>query len=172
MIFKKYVALLVCLSLFISACSPDKSNKASSKAGELARNKVELAYELCSNKDKVIVEAEMPIKSIDEMECITAENGNATCTKEDNTKCELKKVELCNELGEDCKDFEFGKTKVLCNEPSDKSKGACLPMKLRGEKEDMRLLIYRLVHCTVPWSCQIQNLYNLHLVRCTAQLFS
>ncbi|MCA6070766.1 MAG: hypothetical protein LE180_06705, partial [Endomicrobium sp.] len=130
---RRCVSLFVCLSLLLSACSPGKK---SSKAGELARNKVKLTYGLCSNKDSVIVDAEKPIESsiIGEMNCVT-ENGNTTCTKEDNIKCELKKVELCDELGEDCRNFKFGVTPVPCNEPSDKSKGACLPMILREKKE-------------------------------------
>ena len=130
---RRCVSLFVCLFLLISACSPNKSSKAGSKASGLARNKVELAYDLCSSKDKVFVEAEKPITVIDEMECIT-ENGRTTCTKEDKTKCELEKVELCNELGKDCKDFKFDETLVPC-EPSDKSKSACLPMSLKGEEE-------------------------------------
>ena len=156
--FKKCVSLFVCLSLLLSACSPGKSSKAggfvrsaaclsglvvspltdkSSKANEFASNTVELAYDLCSNKGKVIVEAGKPITSIGKikMEC-TTEIGKATCTKKDKTKCELKKVELCNELGEDCKDFEFGVTPVPCNGPSDKSEGACRPMSLRATKQE------------------------------------
>jgi penicillin-binding protein 2A len=152
--------LFVCLSLLLSACSPDKSskagNKVSSKANEFARNtevekvkmtesekeekrekeeKVELAYDLCSEKGTVTVDAGKSIdEAIGKMKC-TTKNGKTTCKEGDKTKCELEKVELCNDLGKDCKDFEFGETKVLCSKPSDKSKGACLPMRLRGEKK-------------------------------------
>ncbi|MCA6073175.1 MAG: hypothetical protein LE178_06600, partial [Endomicrobium sp.] len=35
---KRCVSLFVCLSLLVSACSPDKSSKAGSKANEFARN--------------------------------------------------------------------------------------------------------------------------------------
>jgi hypothetical protein len=130
---KKCVSLFVCLSLLLSACSSDKS----SKAGEIARNEVKLAYDLCASKDEVIVKAEESITSIGEgegeMKC-TTENGKTTCTKRDGTKCKLKNVELCNELDEDCEDFKFDVTPVPC-EPSDNSKGACRPMRLKGEQE-------------------------------------
>jgi hypothetical protein len=123
--------LFLCLSLFLSACSPDKS----SKAGEIARNEVKLAYDLCSEKGTVTVDAEKPITRMGKMEC-TTENGKTTCTKKDDAKfkCELKKVELCNELEEECEDFKFDETLVPC-EPSDNSKGACRLMSLKGEQE-------------------------------------
>ncbi|MCA6070635.1 MAG: hypothetical protein LE180_05985 [Endomicrobium sp.] len=123
---RKCVSLFVCLSLLLSACS-NSNNK-------LARNKVKLAYDICSNKGNVIVKVGEPITRIGDMNCVK-KNGKATCTKKDNSPCELKKVELCNELGKDCKDFEIGVTPVPCNESSDKSKDACLPMKLREKKE-------------------------------------
>ena len=152
---RRCVSLFVCLSLLLSACSPDKSSKASSKANEFARNtevekvkmtesekeeKVELAYDLCSEKGTVTVDAGKSIdEAIGKMKC-TTENGKTTCKEGDKTKCELEKVELCNDKGEGCKDFEFGETKVLCSKPSDKSKGACLPMRLRGEEMSEELV--------------------------------
>ena len=126
---KKCISLFICLSLLVSACSPGKS----SKANELARNKVKLVYDLCASEDNVIVDAGKSITFIGKMEC-TTENGSTICKDtKNNSECELTKVELCNELGEDCKDFKFDVTPVPCG-PSDKSEGACLPMRLRGEE--------------------------------------
>ncbi|MCA6070261.1 MAG: hypothetical protein LE180_04020, partial [Endomicrobium sp.] len=151
--FKKCVSLFVCLSLLFSACGKP-SKKASGKAGELARNEVKLAYDLCGINGEDIVKARKPIKSIGEMDCVT-KDGNTTCTKKDDAefKCELKKVELCNDEKEDCKPFEFDKTKVPCDKSSDEPEGACLPKILREKP--------------VPWSCQIRKVYNLLFRRCT-----
>ncbi|MCA6072708.1 MAG: hypothetical protein LE178_04140 [Endomicrobium sp.] len=71
--FKRCVSLFVCLSLLVSACSPDKSSKASSKANEFARN------------TKVEGSGEEPITTIvedeKEKELLPPNSGNSFCDK-------------------------------------------------------------------------------------------